>query len=177
MDNVSKNVIIPFERYLILKAAWDKQNNVHFEKEETAPGDTFIDNAEGQSNQDNKLHSDIIIKMVPKRFQNKARTLLEFLSRLPAIQWNEKGVVSLDGHLFDQTNICDLVQFAVNSGFSSFSPTGSAEFLRILLQNNVPLSLIATKHRDGTSSLKGAGSPPGLPKNQKYRNLEKEWLW
>lgn len=176
--NITKTVILPYERYEILKKAYDTQHGI------SPPENTENNQVTEIKNDfnDDKLSEQIILKFMPKRLKNKAESLLQFLQHMPNITWNKDGAVTLNNKVIPSSNICDLIHDTVNNGFHTLSPEGSNEFIKMLLDSNIPLSILAKRHR---TCLKGAGTtneinnspPPGIPVKPKIRKLDRDWTW
>lgn len=165
MEGFNKNVILPFERYTVLKNAWESQNGLTDSKIE--------------QNSKKRLDPNLVLKMVPVKLRHKCERLLESISDRQDFDWDEQARVTIFNHHFSNSNLSDLLNYAVNS-FSSFIPEGAADFMQLLIKANVPLSLINKNHRDtikgdkSDSHLKGGA--PGIPEKIKYRDLA-EWSW
>ena len=163
MAHFTKSVILPFPRYESLKRAWEIQNGIKTSSEDIKPGEEI---------KKNKLSSEIILKYIPKRLRSKSERLLDYITQMDEITWNEDGHVTIRNQYFQNSNITDLIQYAVNSSFKSFIPEGASDFIHLLLTANVPLSLIAKQHRETPVG----GSTLGIPAKIKYRDLN-EWSW
>ena len=166
MEQITKNVILPYQRYLALKTSYDKEHGI-----------TTQESQEEMPNKVNEIHDklsdDIILKFIPSRLKNKAQRLLEFLHQLAGLTWDRHGAISINGAFLKNSNICDLIVHSINNGFQSLTPEGAKEFLQLLLNSHIPLSIIAKRHRN---CLLGSGTP-GIPTNPKVRKLEQEWVW
>lgn len=172
MEGFKKNVILSYDRYRILKNAWEKQNGLA-ERNDLTEGETQ------EQNDKNRLDPQVIIKMVPKRLRNKCERILESISQSPDLTWDQQGHVTIYGHFFSQSNLCDLINYAINP-IQSFIPQGGSDFIQLLLANNVPLSLLSKNHREsikGGSKPSTVSKPPGIPAKIKYRDLAAEWSW
>lgn len=158
MEGFTKNVILPYERYKVLKNAWEMQNG--------------LTDVQIQENEKKRLDEELVLKMVPHKLRTKCQRLLDCISQRTDFSWDEKGHVTIFGHYFPNSNLSDLLNYAVNS-FHSFTPEGAADFIQLLLTANAPLSLINKNHRE---SIKCGGAAPGIPEKIKYRDLN-EWSW
>lgn len=167
MEGFQKNVILSYDRYKVLKHAWEQQNGLV----ESDIGE--------EKNTKNRLDPEIIIKMLPQRFRNKCERILESISHSPDLTWDQQGHVTIYGHFFPDSNLCDLINYAINP-LQTFVPQAGSDFVQLLLANNVPLSLISKSHREGVKGgkeLSSPSKPPGIPSQIKYRDLTSEWTW
>lgn len=88
-----------------------------------------------------------ILGTIPKRFQTQAKGLLQWMRRSPgSIQWDDRGVVSLDGKPIDGSSITDLVNDALRLR-KNFSPIGRFDFAKVLAKMNTPEEFIGNSQR------------------------------
>ena len=85
------------------------------------------------------LSNEIIIHSIPKSFQNKARTILEYIKG--PVTWNDKGEVSFEGQNYPGTHIADLIRYSIRE-YGKSPPNGYQEFQTILERVNIPKGLI-----------------------------------
>lgn len=166
MEGFQKSVILSHDRYKVLKHAWEQQNGL-------------VESEIEEKNSKNRLDPNIIVKMIPPRLRNKCERILESISHSPDLDWDQQGHVTIYGHFFPDSNLCDLINYAINP-MQSFVPQAGSDFVQLLLANNVPLSLISKNHREGVkggSKSSFPTNPPGIPQKVKYRDLTNEWTW
>ena len=77
------------------------------------------------------LSNEIIVHSIPKSFQNKARTILEYIKG--PVTWNDKGEVSFEGQNYPGMHIRE---------YEKSPPNGYQEFQTILERVNIPKGLI-----------------------------------
>lgn len=121
-----------------------------------------------------------IIKSIPKRFQNQAEGLLEWIRKSPeAITWDERGVVSLEGRPIRGSSITDLMSDIVRTR-KGFLPTGRDEFTKVLAKLNTPEDFVRNEDRRKLISLYKAGlpatpsfydSPPSTPPSPPHKRV------
>lgn len=118
-----------------------------------------VEQSDGINNQMNVAD---IIKMVPKTFRNKANILLNYLrNEQGAIEWDNKGTVTIRNKLIPNSNIVDLVNETLKTKKSTDS-VGLLDFATLLQELNVPLEIVGNKtlkqyiqehNRAGSSSM------------------------
>ena len=83
-------------------------------------------------------------RVFPKQFQNRAQNLLNHISQSSNLDWDEKGVVIIDGKPIAGSNIIDLVSEAIRPNQTS-QHTGSIPFMKSLIESNVPRSWLGSR--------------------------------
>ena len=76
-----------------------------------------------------RTDKDEILATVPKTLTSKAVALIDKLEKIPNLDWNEKGVVNIDGRDIGGSNIIDLVNDLLRKR-KRFNPTGWQFFRR-----------------------------------------------
>jgi hypothetical protein len=92
--------------------------------------------------------SKTIVETVPKSYRAQARLLMKHLldNAVPdRINWNEDGVVTINGNIVKDSNIVELINDAMRERKTVKSPTGRAQFARLLRSLNTRSSLIGNK--------------------------------
>lgn len=88
-----------------------------------------------------------ILETIPRSFRSQANGLLRWIKKTPeAVQWDERGEVSLDGKSIRGSSISDLIGDIVRSR-KGFSPTGRDEFTKVLAKLNTPEDLVRNENR------------------------------
>ena len=101
--------------------------------------------AAGEKDEDPpKLTIDQIVEIIPKRWQHKARVLLQLVQN--HIQCDSTGQVVVHGDTIQGSHISDVVKYAVVPSFAKAqAPPGSKEFAAVLTVINAPKSLVINK--------------------------------
>jgi hypothetical protein len=77
----------------------------------------------------------------PKPYRTRAQALLESVSSF--LQFNERGeIYDTDNNIIPNTRLEDLIQHSVRDRRRNISPTGWSYFLRRLMENNIPRSIL-----------------------------------
>ena len=105
-----------------------------------------------------KDESERLISLFPKTLQARARGLLTYI--LPYISWNEKGEVTINGEKIPNSNIVDLIKVQLKD-YKDFRPLGVEQFVTLLKDVNVPLSLLTLYQREQIGQGK-LPPPPGI---------------
>lgn len=179
---MQKMILLPYDRYQRLLSS-----------QHSAPSNEVPENvsepleAEKPVDQPNSLPEytapsrdsgaiELVLPSFPKSLQSRARALLTYIS--PAVSWNPKGEVLIDGEQIPDSNIVDLVKVQLKD-YKNFKPVGLEKFTHILKNANVPLSLLANSRRGQT----GQGlpdttpPPPGSPVTKKPIQKQRiKWL-
>ena len=107
-----------------------------------------------------------ILGTIPRTFRSQAERLLQWIKKTPeAVQWDEKGQVSLEGKSVQGSSISDLINDIVRTR-KGFSPTGRDEFTQVLAKLNTPEDFVRNENRRRMMSLfktKSARVPPTTP--------------
>jgi len=107
-----------------------------------------------ESNHENRLDQDIILKAVPKNFRVRADALLEHLSHVNELSWDDRGTLLFKDHIVPHSNISDLIRYSMRE-YTLFSPIGLDEYVKGLVISNIPESLIGNRElADTIRSLK-----------------------
>lgn len=93
----------------------------------------------------------------PKPYRTRAQALLESIS--PFLQYNERGeIYDKEHNLIANSRLEDLIQYAVRDRRRRHvNPTGWDNFLSLLLENNIPRSIL---NRNTISEMEELNKPP-----------------
>ena len=111
-----------------------------------------------------------------KPISNRVTSLLYYFQ--PQVSWNTKGEVILKGTLIPGSNIVDLIKVDMKD-YKDFGPVGKDAFGELLIELNVPTSLLTGSARH--QRRKGTLPPPlGTPVKRRVREKRKpgkvKWL-
>lgn len=109
-----------------------------------------------------------ILETVPKKFKGQAEGLLRWIRKTPeAVQWDDKGVVSLEGQPLDGTSISDLINDSLRKR-KGFQPQGRDAFTKVLATLNTPDDFIRNEDRRQLMGLFKTGGrlPPNTPEDR-----------
>ena len=101
--------------------------------------------AVGETSASPRVNEKIDIKVFPKQFQNRAQNVLNHIKRSSNLDWDEKGVVIIDGNPIAGSNIIDLVNEAIRPNQTT-QHIGSIPFMKSLIESNVPRSWLGSKN-------------------------------
>ena len=121
------------------------------------------------------MGTDPITDYIPSQFRNRAKNLLSHLRDHSEASWNERNELVIDDKPVVGSNMVDLIDDVVRVK-RGHSPAGATAFRRVLLESNVPLSLIGNKTR-WTELGTSFETPPTTPKrlsplNETIRRLD-----
>ncbi|KYQ47383.1 hypothetical protein ALC60_13594 [Trachymyrmex zeteki] len=88
-----------------------------------------------------------IVESVPKSYRKHARLLLKHLLQkaVPGrINWNERGIVTIEGNVVKDSNITDLINDAMRER-KTVKATGRNQFARLLCALNISSALVRNK--------------------------------
>lgn len=106
-----------------------------------------------------------ILDTVPKTFRSQAGNLLRWIKKTPeAVQWDEKGEVSLEGQTLKGSSISDLINDSLRKR-RGFQPPGRDAFTEVLAKLNTPEDFIRNDDRRRLMGLFKVGGrlPPTTP--------------
>jgi hypothetical protein len=89
-----------------------------------------------------------IVESVPKSYRAQARLLMKHLldNAVPdRINWDEDGVVTINGNIVKDSNIVELINDAMRERKTVKPPSGRAQFARLLRSLNTRSSLLGNK--------------------------------
>ena len=162
---MKKLVLVPYDRYQSLVSGQAKHESV------TTPTIDPVQSIKDQTvlvenESEEKLAADSandrvenLIRHIPKVMRGRARSVLSYI--LPYVSWNDTGEVSIKQRLIPGSNIVDLVKAHLKD-YKDFRPVGKDAFREVLIELNVPKSLLTPSERLQT----GKGQlppPPGIP--------------
>lgn len=96
-------------------------------------------NNDEEKPKESKINAAIILNDIPKKFLNKAKTLLSYIGN--TIDWDDLGQVIIDGRVIEHSHISDLVRYAL-CPFGKSPPKGLNDFQKKLQELNIPQGLI-----------------------------------
>ena len=138
--------------------------------EEPAIKVAIAENSKKSSQIDNEeMKFENFCKYMPPRFRTKGMQLMQLLSSIPDIKWDNLGEVSVGGEPIHGSNICDIALDIIRP--STFEPAGWQEVGQVLSKSNIPQSLITNaKRRMLINSLEDVNEP--TTKRQKYADMD-----
>lgn len=113
-----------------------------------------------------------VLSLLPTTLKKRGTMLIDHLLSNPlssSRQWNDLGELIVDGKSIHGSNIVDLI-YDVLKGRKSSQPIGWQHFLRVLIDSNVPESLLSNVERRTllkkikSKTPTGSATPPSLPK-------------
>ena len=124
--------------------------------------------------QETRLSRDHILKTIPKHIKHKAEAVLDHIdNHSDKINWSKTGELVLHGQRIPNSHILDVLKGLLYN-YKSFDPVGKEDFRTILLETNIPRSLI--NRQKGLGEL--ARPPPGIPpKTSTKRVFSEDWKW
>lgn len=135
--NTAKLVLVPMEKYQNLIS----NVNTHESHE-------IIDIH--HSNDDIEL----IVKILPKLYRNKARALLAYIQKSKVLNWLENGELVFEGKTIHNSHISDLIKYSMKL-YKNFKPKGYEEFYLGLAKINIPEGILGNEElKDGVRELK-----------------------
>ena len=81
-----------------------------------------------------------IMATMPRKLRTRSESLLNMLSGTD-ISWTDKGEISIGENHITNSNICDLIK-SVLCNYKTYKPIGFDVFVKALVANNVPETLI-----------------------------------
>ena len=167
---MKKIILLPYDRYQRLLSASESPtegfkthavqpfSKNHVEEKEN---DTKRSERSEPEDRGNTLAS--LLPYFSKSIRNQVQSLLTYIQ--PHVSWNSKGEVILKGTLIPGSNIVDLIKVHMKD-YKDFRPVGKDAFGELLIELNVPTSLLAAsaRHQIGKGSLP---PPPGIPVKRK----------
>ena len=124
--------------------------------------------------QETRLSRDHILKTMAKHIKHKAEAVLDHIDHhSDKINWSKTGELVLHGQKVPSSHIVDVLKGLLYN-YKSFDPVGKEDFRTILLETNIPRSLINQQKGEGEQSR----PPPGIPpKTNSKRDLTDRWKW
>lgn len=172
-----KMVLVPYDKYeRLISGQLNQPKSEH-------SSETCSNNVDTDSSQTHQFHSYIesslkgdILDSFPLSLRSKTKVLLDHLRNHTNLQWNNKGEIIVDGKLIKGSNIIDLIKVQLKD-YKSFHPIGEDVFSHLLLESNVPLSLLTQDRRSQFGSGK-LPPPPGKPvrRKQKAAFARRSWI-
>ena len=113
--------------------------------------DNFRSELAAATNTPSTLQQDLetqLVQTLPVQDQHKARRLMRYLKDDPDVRWSDKGELIYRKSLVPNSHMIDLVtDIFKRSSTSNVEPEGWQDFVRGLVEANVPTSLITNKAR------------------------------
>lgn len=82
----------------------------------------------------------------PRQYRSRAENILSHISNESSIKWNKRGEILRDGKIITGSNVIDLINDVIKTSKNE-PPIGSKEFIKLLKDSNIPMSLIGHKTR------------------------------
>ena len=97
------------------------------------------------------ISDDKILETVPNKFKNKAKKLLDFAKSVGNIEWDDKGLVKVNGQQIKDGNITDLINDAVRHR-KNFTAHGRQQFSSVMRQAGLPHEFVGNNQfwREGS---------------------------
>lgn len=167
---MKKSVLLPYDRYQRLLSGILRNETAMTTSEQEHTLQHGVEDTAGIS--ENATDSQAVTPRVPetltrhfpKPMQNRLRSLLTYIQ--PHVSWNDKGEVTIKERHIPGSNIVDLIKVHLKD-YKDFQPMGKEAFGKLLLELNVPASLLAPSARQQS----GSGNippPPGIPLKRKH---------
>jgi len=106
-----------------------------------------------------------ILQTIPQKYKAQAEGLLRWMKKTPgAVEWDDKGVVTLDGKSIQGSSISDLINDTIRER-KGFTPKGRNDFTQILAKLNTPEDFVRNNNRRKLMTLLKTGGrlPPTTP--------------
>ena len=146
-------ILLPYERYQRLLST-NKSSTVVEKAQVSVSGDdqTIIRSTEVEQNNTKESEvtepkENVLESLLPhfsKSIRNQVKSLLYYIQ--PHVSWNSKGEVILKGTLIPGSNIVDLIKVHIKD-YKDFRSVGKDAFGELLIELNVPTSLLAASAR------------------------------
>jgi hypothetical protein len=184
MNRTKKCVLVPFEKYERMLESFHRQSDKNLDREanfveDSSPSRITDDNLRLPTEiEPKKIPEDDILQQLSKSLRSHAKILLRIIDKNSALDWNNKGELTVDSRSVPNSHITDLLKDALVQ-YKNFQPAGIDEFYSHL--SDIPLTLIRNPQRraliqrgggayDLTNPLR-AIPPPGLPDTKRRRSL------
>lgn len=79
---------------------------------------------------------------ISQQYKNRGKALLDYLSSVDGVKWNDRGEITINNKRVPNSNIADLISYAVRPGKKKNPPIAWSEFKDGLLDSNAPQSLL-----------------------------------
>lgn len=106
-----------------------------------------------------------ILSTIPQKYKKQAEGLLRWMKKTPgAVEWDDKGKVTLQGKSIQGTSISDLINDTLRER-KGFTPKGRNDFTQVLANLNTPEDFVRNNNRKKLMTLLKAGGrlPPTTP--------------
>ena len=108
--------------------------------------------ADGEEGEELSSKESRVIDVIPTRYKPKAKRLLNFISYGGVMDWTDRGELKVDGKVYENSHIADLVNQIVNPAAGRRKkggpPEGWEAFAKTLKESNVPQELLTVYARD-----------------------------
>ena len=181
---MKKSVLLPYDRYQrLLSGMLENEASMSTSDQKHSPQHgsedaTHVTEKAIANNPEHQRASVTLTQHFPRSMQNRLQNLLTYIQ--PHLSWNDKGEVTIEEKRIPGSNIVDLIKVHLKD-YKNFQPVGKEAFGNLLLELNVPVSLLAPSARQQS----GSGNfppPPGIPLKRthledSYQPKEKvKWL-
>lgn len=119
-----------FQRYLTLKNIESAKNQTKTKKDDDVK---------------QKLQTFNLLQNVPKTYNDKANKLLEFIEKVPGIEWRESGKVFIDGVEVAGADMTELINDAIRHRKKAKPARGREQFASALRRAGVPSDYIGNE--------------------------------
>lgn len=112
---------------------------------------------------------------IPPKYRQKSRALYHFLHSLDNLSWDSLGRISINGTLYDGSNLIDIIGDLMRARQHS-EPVAIAPVLGLLKTANVARELIGNKRRwEAIQEGGGGGATVGQQQQQKPQHKVLKW--
>ena len=110
-----------------------------------------------------------ILEYIPSYLRGQAQSILNIIREHPQMSWDERGRISINGNIQENTNIPQLVRYVVKP-LRNFKPIGADEF-------QAELSLMGYSKRPPRKTVGRLSPPPGkrVHKRKKSATFKSNW--
>ena len=161
MKSMQKSILLPYDKYQRLL------NHTPPQTFESQTNETTRDIVSHENSNDLTIGD--ILDALPKRYHQKAKAILTYMSRDHTLSWNDRGELVYKGTTIPKSHIVDLLK-DTQYHHKNFTPEGSTEFYEGLKEIHIPTTLLV--RREVTPEQKQVIRPPGLPAEKRL----KKWI-
>ena len=167
---MKKSVLLPYDRYQrLLSGMLENEASMSTSEVEHSPqhgseeAAHVTENAIA-NNPEHQRASETLTQHFPRSMQNILRNLLTYIQ--PHLSWNDKGEVMIEEKGIPGSNIEDPIKVHLKD-YKNVQLVGKEAFGNLLLELNVPVSLLAPSARQQSGS-RNLQPPPGIPLKQTH---------
>ncbi|MEW8545072.1 MAG: hypothetical protein AB2693_16225 [Candidatus Thiodiazotropha sp.] len=169
---MKKSVLLPYDRYQrLLTGTVTEETSMTTSEQKHASKQGVEDSTDVNKKATDcqavtpRAAPEALIEHFPKPMHNRLRSLLVYIQ--PHVSWNDKGEVTIEEKRIPGSNIVDLIKVHLKD-YKNFQPVGKEAFGKLLLDLNVPVSLLAPSARQHQSGSGNIPPPPGIPLKRHY---------